>query len=183
MQTHRNAVVKNEYDLILEFARAVVPSNWNIYWNWSKKEMKKGRHTCNIQLRADPNHNDLEDDHLAMVHNLSWLDGVMFTEIYLDTYRFYAMEETILHELAHVAEQRYIMLKEGGFRQENASIYGKFCRRSDGKKAGKSHVVFPFIDKYEDHGELFERCLSAFHSRAKRKGKTLDLAKLFALPR
>lgn len=183
MQAQSRSVVKNEYDLILEFTRAVVPSNWNVYWKWSKKELKKNRCTCNIQLRADLNQNDLEENHLAMVHNLRWLDGVMFTEIYLDTYRFYAMEETILHELAHVAEQRYTMFKEGSFRQENASIYGKFCRHADGKKVEKSHLVFPFNYKYEDHGELFERCLSTFHSRAKRKGKTLDLAKLFALPR
>lgn len=183
MQTRSKSAVKNEYDQILEFARAVVPNNWNVYWSWSWKEQKRIRHTCNIQLHDDPYCDILEDGHLAMVHNIRWFDGVMFADIYLDTYRFYTMEETVLHELAHMAEQRYIMLKDGGFRQKNAAVCGAFYRHSNTKKADKSQCVFPFTDIYEDHGELFERCLSAFHRRAKKKGKTLDLAKLFALPR
>lgn len=183
METRTNSVVKNEYDQILEFARAVVPHNWNVYWSWSWKEAKKIRHTCNIQLHDDPFRDILEDGHLAMVHNMRWSDGIMFSDIYLDTYRFYSMEETILHELAHVAEQRYIMLKDGSFREKDTTISGAFYRYSNTKKAGKSQQVFPFTGICEDHGELFERCLSAFRRRAKRKGKSLDLAKLFALPR
>ncbi len=46
-----------------------------------------------------------------MVHYLRWSDGIMFTQIYLDTDDS-DIEETILHELAHIAEHRYIMLKE-----------------------------------------------------------------------
>jgi|GEM_PF-1435428 len=183
MQTQGASVVKNEYDQILDFARALVPKNWNIYWSWTWKEQKKVRHTCNIQLHDDPYCDILEDGHLAMVHNIRWTDGVMFADIYLDTYRFYAMEETILHELAHIAEQRYIMLKDGGFRQTNTKICGAFYRHGESKKGDTSKRNFPFIDIYEDHGELFKRCLGAFRRRAKKKGKTLDLANLFALPR
>ncbi|MBP8745981.1 MAG: hypothetical protein KBH86_12765, partial [Syntrophorhabdus sp.] len=128
METRTNSVVKNEYDQILEFARAVVPHNWNVYWSWSWKEAKKIRHTCNIQLHDDPFRDILEDGHLAMVHNMRWSDGIMFSDIYLDTYRFYSMEETILHELAHVAEQRYIMLKDGSFREKDTTISGAFYR-------------------------------------------------------
>lgn len=183
MKTRNAPVVKNEYDQILEFARAVVPKNWNIYWSWSWKEQKKVRHACNIKLHDDPYCDILENGNLAMVHNMRWIDGVMFADIYLDTFRFYAMEETILHELAHIAEQRYIMLKDGGFRRKNTTICGAFYRHAEVKKGEKSKRTLPFLDKCEDHGELFERCLSAFHLRTKKRGETLDLAKLFALPR
>jgi len=183
MKTRSTPVVKNEYDQILQFARDVVPKNWNIYWSWSRKEQKKVRHTCNIKLHDDPYCDILEDGHLAMVHNMRWIDGVMFADIYLDTFRFYTMEETILHELAHIAEQRYIMLKDGGLKRKNTTICGAFYRHADAKKSEKAKRSLPFINKYEDHGELFGRCLNAFHLRTKKRGKTLDLAKLFALPR
>jgi len=183
MQTRGVSVVKNEYDQILDFARAVVPKNWNIYWSWSWKEQQRIRHTCNIQLHDDPYCDILEDGHRAVVHTIRWIDGVMFADIYLDTYRFYAMEETVLHELAHIAQQRYIMAKDNGFRQKNTKVCGAFYRHAESKKSDPWKRTFPFIGKYEDHGELFQRCLGAFHRRAKKKGKSLDLAKLFALPR
>jgi len=183
MKTLSRSVVKNQYDLMLEFARAVVPRNWNVYWSWSWNEDKKVRHTCNIQLVADSYRDILRDDSRGMVRYLRWFDGITLTQIYLDT-EDYDTEETILHELAHVAEQRYIMLKEGGFRHEGASICGTIYSHSnpeDNNKPLDPAVITAY--KYGDHGELFERCLSAFHARARRKGKTLDFAKLFALPR
>ena len=122
MKTRSKLVVRNEYDLILEFTRAVVPRNWNVYWNWSWKEDSKARHTCNIQLRADPYHDILKDDCRGVVNYLRWIDGITFTQIYIDT-EDYDTEEMILHELAHVAEQRYIMLKEGGFGRRGAPQY------------------------------------------------------------
>jgi hypothetical protein len=184
MGTLSRSVVRNQYDLTLEFARAVVPRNWNVYWSWeAKQELKKDRHTCNIQLQSDPYRDILKDDCRGVLNYLRWFDSIMFTQIYLDT-DDYDMGETILHELAHVAEHRYIMLKEGGFRHEAASICGTVYSHSDTEDDDKlSDPVVITAYKYGDHGELFERCLSAFHARARRKGKTLDFAKLFALPR
>ena len=183
MQAQSNSVMKNQYDLILEFTRAVVPKNWNVYWNWSWKEDKKVRHVCNIQLQADPYRNILKDDGCSTLHYLRWFDGVTFTQIYIDT-NDYDIEETILHELAHVAEQRLIMLKEGGFRHEGASICGTIYSHSSSEEddAPPDPAVITAY-KYGDHGELFQRCLSAFYSRARKKGVALDFAKLFALPR
>ena len=112
MKTLSSSVVRNDTDLILEFTRVVVPRNWNVYWNWSWKEDKKVRHTCNIQLQADPYRDILKDDCRGVVNYLRWIDGITFTQIYIDT-EDYDTEETILHELSHVAEQRYIMLKGG----------------------------------------------------------------------
>jgi hypothetical protein len=179
MKTQSESVVKNEFDLIFEFVRAVVPSNWNVYWSWAWKEDKKVRHTCNIQVQADPYRDILKDDCRGRLHYFRWFDGVMFTQIYLDT-DDYDTEETILHELAHVAEHRYIFLKEGGFRQEHASIFGTIYSHSnteDDHKPPAPAVIT--AHKYGDHGELFERCLSAFRSRAMRKGKTLDFSQLW----
>jgi hypothetical protein len=174
MKTLSRSEVKNEFDLILEFARAVVPRNWNVYWNWAWKEDSKVRHTCNIQLQADPYRDILQDDCHGVVNYLRWFDGITFTQIYIDT------EETILHKLAHVAEQRYIMLKEGGFRHECASICGTIYSHSSTRHDDKlPDPVVITAYKYGDHGELFEGCLSAFHTRAKRKGATLDFSQLW----
>lgn len=184
MITQGKSMVKNQYDLILEFAQAVVPHNWNVYWNWNaKNELKKGRHICNIQFQAEYYRNILKDDCCSLSRYVRWFDGIMFTQIYLDS-DDYDIGEAILHKLAHVAEQRYIMLKEGGFRHEGASIcstiYGHWNTK-DGYRPPGPAVITSY--KYGDHGELFERCLSAFHSRARRKNVTLDFAGLFALPR
>ena len=178
MKTRSKLVVRNEYDLILEFTRAVVPRNWNVYWNWSWKEDSKARHTCNIQLRADPYHDILKDDCRGVVNYLRWIDGITFTQIYIDT-EDYDTEEMILHELAHVAEQRYIMLKEGGFRHEGASICGTIYSHSNtGQDDKPPDPVVITAYKYGDHGELFERCLRAFRIRARRRGATLDFSQL-----
>jgi hypothetical protein len=73
MQTQTKQVVKNQYDLLLEFAQIVVPFNWNVYWGWAaKQELKKDRHTCNIQVRADRYRNILKDDCCCMAHYLRW---------------------------------------------------------------------------------------------------------------
>lgn len=180
MQTQSKPVLKNEFDLILEFMRIVVPHNWNVYWSWeAKQELKKDRHTCNIQLQTAPYRDVLRDDYRGMVHYLRWLDGIMFTQIYLDA-DDYDLEETILHELAHVAEQLYIMLKEGGFRHKEASLCGTLYSHmstEDDDRRTKPVVLTAY--KYGDHGELFERCLSAFRIRAKRKGARLDFSELW----
>jgi hypothetical protein len=111
-----------------------------------------------------------------VVNFLRWIDGITFTQIYIDT-EDYDMEETILHELAHVAEQRYIMLKEGGFRHECASICGTiYSHSSIGRDDKPPDPVVITAYKYGDHGELFERCLSALHTRARRKVATLDFS-------
>jgi hypothetical protein len=105
----------------------------------------------------------------------------MFTQIYLDTDFLYYLEEMILHELAHVAEHRYIMLKEGGFRHEHASICGTIYHHNtytEDDNIPPEPVVIT-TDKYGDHGELFERCLSVFRARARRKGATLDFSQLW----
>lgn len=114
-----------------------------------------------------------------MVHYLRWLDGIMFTQIYLDA-DDYDVEETILHELAHVAEQLYIMLKEGGFRYKEATLCGTLyshMNTDDDDKPTKPIVLTAY--KYGDHGELYERCLSAFRIRAKRKDVRLDFSQLW----
>lgn len=180
MKMQNEFVAKNEYDLILGFVGAVVPANWNAYWSWEASHaMKKDRHTCNIQLQADSYRDILRDDCHGMLHYLRWFDGVMFTQVYLDT-DDYDMEEMILHELAHVAEQRYIMLKEGGFRHQSASICGTIYSHSNGEADCKpSEPVVLTAYKYGHHGALFERCLNAFHSRAKRRGATLDFTHLW----
>jgi hypothetical protein len=184
MKTQSKSVVRNQYDLMLDFARAVAPRNWNVYWSWeAKQELKKDRHTCNIQVQADPYRNILKGDRCSMAHYLRWFDGIMLTQIYLDT-DDYDIEETILHQLAHVAEQCYIMLKEGGFRHEAASICGTVYSHSKTKEDDKPpDPAVITARKYGDHGELFQRCLNAFHARARRKGVTLDFVELFALPR
>jgi len=180
MQTQSKSSEKNEYDLILEFARAVVPHNWNVYWSWeAKQELKKNRHTCNIQLQASPYRDILKDDYRGMAHYLRWLDGIIFTQIYLDA-DDYDLEETILHELAHVAEQLYIMLKEGGFRYKEATLCGTLyshINTEDDDKPTKLVVLTAY--KYGDHGELYGRCLSAFRIRAKRKDVRLDFSQLW----
>jgi hypothetical protein len=176
--------VKNQYDLILEFVQAVVPHNWNVYWSWAaKKELKKDRHTCNIQLQTDPHGGILEGARCNTAHYLRWSDGIMATQIYVDT-DDYDTGDRILHELAHVAEQRCIMLKEGGFRHKSASICGAIYSHLN--IGGDNKLPDPAVitsQKYGDHGDLFRRCVRAFHTRAKKKGATLDFAKLFALPR
>lgn len=184
MISQSKSTVKNQYDLILEFAQAVVPCNWNVYWIWNtKNELMKDRHTCNIQFQAEPYRNILKDDCSGLSRYVRWSDGIMFTQIYVDS-DDYDIGEAILHELAHVAEQRYIMLKEGGFRHEGASICGSLYNHWNTKDSDRTPDPAVIISyKYGDHGELFERCLSAFHFRAKRKNVTLDFAKLFALPR
>ncbi len=176
MQTLYKSSAKNEFDLILEFVRSVVPRNWNVYWNWSWKDYRKDRHTCNVQLQADPFRDILQDDCRNTVHYLRWCDGTMFTQIYLDT-DDYDIEETILHELAHIAEHRYIMLKEGGFRHDCASICGTVYSHSKDDKLPDPVVIT--ANKYGDHGEIFERCLSVFRSRAQKKGATLDFSQLW----
>jgi hypothetical protein len=180
MQTQSKLEVKNEFDLILEFVRAVVPNNWNVYWSWeAKQRLKKDRHTCNIQLQVDPHRDILKDACCGMVHYLRWSDGIMFTQIYLDT-DDYDTEQRLLHELAHVAEQNYIMVKEGAFRHEGASICGTIyshMNAKDDRDPPDPAVITSY--KYGDHGELFERCLRAFHARAKRKGATLDFSQLW----
>ena len=104
----------------------------------------------------------------------------MFTQIYLDTDSYYELKETILHELAHVAEHRYAMLKKGSFRREHTAICGAKCSRSNIKDYGKGSEPIPATtSRYGEHGKLFDRCLAAFHSRAKRKGATLDFSKLW----
>jgi hypothetical protein len=168
MKTPSRAVAKNQYDLMLEFAQAVVPHNWNVYWSWAWKEDRKVRHTCNIQLMADPYRDILRDDCRGVVNYLRWHDGITFTQIYLDT-EHYDTEETILHELAHVAEQRYIMLKEGGFRHEGASICGTiYSHSSTGHDDKPPDPVVITAYKYGDHGELFERYASVLFMLAQR---------------
>lgn len=186
MQTQSTSIVKNQYDLILEFARTVVPLNWNVYWSWAAKSyLRNDRHVCNVQLRPDPFRDILKDDLFATSHYLRWCDGVMFTQVYVDT-DDYDLEEAILHELAHVAEQRCIMLKEGGFRRKGASICGALyshANMDDIAANSRPEPAVLTVYKYGDHGELFQRCLSALRSRAKSRGATLDFAELFALPR
>jgi hypothetical protein len=173
LKTRRRSVRKNEFDAILEFAQDVVPRNWNIYWSWTAERLKRDRHTCNIELKADPYHDDMKDDCVGMLHDLRWFKGFVFTEIYLDT-DHYDMEETILHELAHVAEHRYIILREGGFRQDHASICGTIYSHFSSKEDETlPDPVLITVEKYGDHGDLFKRCLNAFHSRASRKGSNL----------
>lgn len=177
MQTLSKSSTKSEFDLILDFVRAVVPRNWNVYWSWSWKDNKKDPHTCNIQFQADPYRDILQDDSRTMVHYLRWSDGIMFTQIYLDTDDS-DIEETILHELAHIAEHRYIMLKEGGYRHSSASICGSVYSHSNDDKSPAPVVMT--ANKYGDHGALFKRCLSAFRSRSRKKGAALDFCQLWS---
>ena len=114
MITQGKSMVKNQYDLILEFAQAVVPHNWNVYWNWNaKNELKKGRHTCNIQFQAESYRNILKDDCCSLSRYVRWFDGIMFTQIYLDS-DDYDIGEAILHKLGGSRGRTTLHYVKGG---------------------------------------------------------------------
>lgn len=181
MKARQKAVPKNKYNLILDFTQAVVPRNWNVYWSWTAEhESKRDTHTCNIQLKADPDHIFMKDDSLGIINELHWTDGCMFTKISLDTDSYYDLKEVILHELAHVAEHRYTMRKKVGSRRQCTSL----CRIIRSHSSTQYPPTPPGTGsirtrRYDDHGELFERCLTAFHSRAQRIGTSLDFSRVW----
>jgi hypothetical protein len=156
---------------ILQFARSIVPPNWNIFtdgWGW-QFPLKRG--AVNILLEfpdcealyktSDPSFVGFA----AYVHGgLSMFDGIQDSiRLTLQTPWKRDWRGLIMHELAHIAVYRWV------FYSTKAHMEWMELETPDGLDFRQYGTIYS--SQPPAHGKIFKRALSIMRSRARRRVK------------
>lgn len=149
---------QDDYEELLELAKAIIPKTWNVHKYCDIKNCKQGKGILNIELLRYDNESCFEKDNPCQILKASgstemivYLYGNGKTKISIHCMRKEQEIFTLLHELAHIAVLRL----------------ASYVTRVHKEDIGIAH--YKMIED-EMHGRIFISMLNLFKNRAIKNG-------------